>query len=129
MSGTGVEPPYGIAWAGRGLRIVRQIEEKLTASGWAGKDISGSRWVYRVRAFDEAANDMVVDEVVTKSATDSATGWLNHYLALGLTTYPVLRWELVEVDTSNNDSSTPTGDPEVVLETWYQDVKAKPSTT
>ncbi len=129
MSGFQVTPPYGDAWAGRGLRIVRQVLEQTDADGFSAKDISAARFTYRVRAWSTGTTPaLVIDQVIDKSSTDSATGWLDDYVPLGTTAYDQLRWQVVEVDGSNSDANTPTGQREVVLEWWDQAIRTKPPT-
>ena len=125
------KPPYGEAYAGRGLRVVRQVEEKLSDGSWAGKDIGAARFTYRIRAFNESVSPRVLiyDKPISKSTTAATTGWLDYYFPLGVTAYPVLRWEWIEVDNDNTDASTPTTRSETVIEEWHQDVKTKPPTS
>ena len=121
-----MEPPYGPAVAGRGLRIVRQVESKDNASGWGGKDIS-SRWTYQLRAWLETApGTLVIDDTIAASSTDAATGWLDDYVEVGASTSDVLLWEIVEIDGSNSVTSgtTPSNFREVVIERWRQAIIA-----
>jgi hypothetical protein len=121
-----IPPPYGAAVCGRGLRIVRQIEERTSSAVFSAKDISAARWVYRIRAYtSDAATTFTYNEVITKGSA-SSTGWLDHYLSLGDTAYDSLIWEVVEIDTSNADATTETGYREAVLERWKQPVVDAP---
>lgn len=122
-----VDPPFGPAIAGRGLKVRLQIMERASGAAWTPKDLSAStRYAYRIRAWD--ASDLtafVVNDVVAEGDA-AATGWLDDYVPLGEDAHDVLEWELVEVDTSNTDAATPTGDPEVVLMRWRQAIEAAP---
>lgn len=118
-------PPYGPAFAGRGLLIVRQVLAKLNASAWAGKNISAARWTYRLRAWDEDDTSAhLVNEEIAKSTTDDTTGWLDDYVACGSTVRDTLLWQIVEVDGDNTDAATPSGQRELVLESWRQPILA-----
>ena len=121
--GSFVDPPFGDALVKRGLPIVFQVEEKLGSAVWGAKDISASRWSYRVRArTTETGLTFIVNEAVSKSTNNVTSGWLDHYLALGTTAYDTLFWEIVEVDSDNADASTPTTKRERLLLRWKQPI-------
>lgn len=130
-----VSPPFGKAVVERGLRVVCQIKEKLNAAAASAKDISvaGSgpnlkRWEYEIRAYTGATNDtFVIRKTLAKSATDSATGWLDDYVPMGATAAADLTWELVEIDYNGADSTpTITTKREVILLTWQQSIEDAP---
>lgn len=124
-----ISKPFGDAEVGRGLHIRFQVQKESTSGVWSGKDISGAQWTYRVRAWVVASPTATVfDEALTKDATDSATGWIDHYLSLGATAYATaLRWEIVEVDNNNADAATKTGKREVSRLKWSQAITAAPT--
>lgn len=90
---------------------------------WAGKDISGARWVYKIRGWDaDTDTAYIYNETITKHASLSSTGWLDHYLSLTATARDAITFEIVETDTSNADATTSSGYRERVLERWRQPV-------
>lgn len=122
-----VDPPFGPAVVKRGLHIAGTVRSRAFATGVrSGKDISASRWTYRLRTWtsDDDASP-IDDEVVTKGSA-SSTGELDHYHACGTTVRDTLAWEIVEVDGSNADASTRTGQRERILVRWYQPIVDAP---
>jgi hypothetical protein len=119
-----VPPPFGDAIAGRGLRVILPIEEKLDDGDWTAKTFA-SRWTYRVRAYaeDGALTSFVINDAVAAASDQTARpGWLDDYIPCGATAYDMLLWELVEVDGNGTDTATSTDKPEVVLLSWRQPI-------
>jgi hypothetical protein len=122
-----VEPPFGPAVVKRGLVIQYVAQTRSATTGlWSAKDISGSRWTYRLRVWDDDADAAAfVDEAISKG-TASSSGELDHYHANGATVYPACTWEIVEVDNSNADTTTTTQFRERVLVRWHQGIEDAP---
>ena len=123
-----IDPPYGPFIVGHGATIRGQVLEQVDGGDEAGKDISASRWVVRLRSRAQGSSTIIHNQVLDKSSTNSATGYFDHYLTaviLGATAYTAaLTWEEVLVDTSNSDASTPTTYHERLLRRWRQPLEA-----
>lgn len=127
MSEDFVKPPFGPAIASRGLRVVRQIEEKLDSGGYGPKDISSARWRYDIRAYAAPDDtDFVVEETVDASATEATDGWLDSYVDIGTAPHESMIWELVEIDMNNNAPGTRSTKREVVIVRWRQAIEDAP---
>lgn len=122
-----VAPPFGPAVVKRGLAITFTVQTRSATTGlWTAKDISGSRWTYRLRIWTaDDDTSALVDEVVTKGSAASS-GELDHYHANGTTVRATLKWEIVEVDNDNADANTTTGKRERVQVRWFQPIEDAP---
>ena len=119
------ETPYGPFVASHGATIRGRVLEQVDGGDEAGKDISDVRWIVRLRARAAGSATLLYDVTLTKSASNAATGYFDHYLPLGSTAYlSGLTWEEILVDTSNNDAATPTTFHERILRRWRQPVEA-----
>lgn len=122
-----IEPP-GPFIVGRTVRINLQVLDTTDSANEAALDISASRWTLRIRAYVAGATATTRDEVLTKSTTNSATGFVDHPFKCGATTYPALRWEIVLVDGNTGDTASKTQFLEYVLLEWRDGIAAAPVT-
>lgn len=118
-----VVPPFGPAVVKRSLPIDYIVEERSPTTGaWAPKDISSSRWSYKLRVWSsDDADDPLVGFDLTLSE-GAATGQLRHDVPCGTTVRPVLAWEIVEIDNDTDDGSSRSGKVEVPKVRWHQPI-------
>jgi len=123
-----VSPLFGKAVVERGLRVRCQIKEEDLGAAEAGKDISGARWTYELRAYTGAVSDVfVIRKTLSKHASASASGWLDDYVPMGAVAAAELTWEVIEIDNNNTDATpSVTGKHEVILATWQQSIEDAP---
>lgn len=125
-----VPNPFGPFVVGHTVLIRYQVREQAAGADELGKDISASRWVYRLRAYatrDAAA--VLVDEVISKSAAEDPEGtasYLDHDYYVGATPRDALIWSIVEVDTSNAVATSKSGYRERVLLRWKAAIEDAP---
>lgn len=122
-----IPPPAGPAVVKRGLHLRFRVDElSFTTNRWVAKDISGSRWTYKLRVWaSDDDSSALVDETVSKGSA-AASGELDHYHACGATVRDTLRWEIVELDNSNSDAATTSGQREVIRARWSQPIVDAP---
>ena len=118
-----IEPPFGPAVVKRGLGIRAIVKTQSATSGLvSAKDISSSRWTYRLRTWTADDDTAVLSDSLIVKGTDAASGELDYYHTCGATVRDTLRWEIVEVDNSNADANTLSGYRELILWPWYQPI-------
>lgn len=122
------EPPFDNPAVTRsGMTVRFPVYEKTSDAGWTLKtDAALARWKYALRAWllDADATFVYEEDDLTKSAT---AGWIDHYLPLGATPRARLQWQIVEVDTDNDDADTRSTKHERVLLRWQQAVIDTPT--
>ena len=121
------DPPYGDFIAGRGVQVNGQALRQRDDGDEAGVDLT-SRWSVRFRATLDpapATPAFVIDEQISASVDNAASGYYDEYVPLGDTAYDALTWEEVLVDSSTNDSTTSTKKAEQVLRWWRQPILAR----
>jgi len=122
-----VDPPEGIAVVKRGRHIRYIVHEQSATTGlWSAKDISGSRWTYRLRLWTSDDDSSALSDAAVTKGSASSSGELDHYHACGTTVRDTLAWEIVEVDNDNADANTTTGKREVVKVRWYEPIRDAP---
>lgn len=118
--------PYGPAYAGRVLHIVREIEQRTDYQGWVPLP-DDDRYTIRVRAIDESDNSLALSATLAQSTDAQGRRWVAGYVPLGATaTDAPLRWEIVAEDTDTADADGLNDHATLVLEEWRQRILAKP---
>ena len=119
-----IKPPAGPAVVGRGLPLQFIVKTRDPVTGaWSALDISAARWTFNLRLWesDDDTAPIAGDEVVTKGS-QSSSGELDHYHANGTTVRDAVRWEIVQVDNDNADTTTITQLREVIRAWWTQPI-------
>jgi hypothetical protein len=122
------EPP-GPFVVGRGVDIRKRVVDVDEDGVETGLDLTAGRWSARIRAYVGGAAATTRDELLTPASADGDEGWIDHYFSAGTTAYETaLRWEIVLVDSSENDANTKTTKREYVLLQWKDPISAAPRT-